>query len=151
MFCLSLLLLCGDVHPNPGPFQSQTCSKIKIVHSNVASLQNKACILEAELNHFDIITVSETWLYHDFPSERIRLDGYYPPVRKDREDGTAWGGVAIHVKSNLICKPRPDLEVAQLEAVWIETKLNQETLLVGSFLRAPNARVSYWYLITLLN
>ena len=147
LLCISLLLLCGDVHPNPGPVQSETHSKLKIVHSNVSSLQNKAFQLETELNHFDIITVSETWLYNNFPNDRIRLDGYYPPIRKDREDGSPWGGVAIYVKDSLICKPRPDLNVPQLEAVWIETKLNQETFLVGSFYRPPDARVSYWDLI----
>ena len=57
------------------------------------------------------------------------------------------GGVAIYVKNDLICKPRPDLDIPQLEAVWIETKLNQETFLVGSFYRPPEARVSYWDLI----
>ena len=147
LFCFSIILLCGDVHPNPGPSQSQMLSRIKIVHNNVSSLQNKACIIEAELNNFDIITVSETWLYKNFPSDKIRLDGYYPPVRKDREDGRAWGGVAIYVKNDLICKPRPDLDVPHLEAVWIETKLDQETFLVGSFYRPPNALAGYWDLI----
>ena len=142
-----LLLLCGDIHPNPGPPHPYLHNKLKIVHSNVCSLQNKALRLEAELNSFDIITVSETWLYKDFPTDRVRIDGYYAPIRKDREDGTAYGGVAIYVKNNLICKPRPDLDVPQLEAVWVETRLNQETLLVGSFYRAPDARVSYWDLI----
>ena len=143
----SLLLLCGDIHPNPGPPHPYLHNKLKIVHSNVCSLQNKAVILEAELNSFDIITVSETWLYKEFPTDRIIIDGYYPPIRKDRENGTAFGGVAIYVKNDLICKPRPDLDVPQLEAVWVETKLNQETLLVGSFYREPHEKVSYWDLI----
>ena len=82
----SLLLLCGDIHPNPGPPNPYLHNKLKIVHSNVCSLQNKAFVLEAELNSFDIITVSETWLYKDFPTDRVRIDGYYPPIRKDRED-----------------------------------------------------------------
>ena len=142
--CFCLLMLCGDIHPNPGP---APYSKLRMVHCNCASLQNKAYLIEAELNTFDIITVSETWLYRDFNPDRIRIEGYYPPLRKDREDGTAWGGVAIYVKNNLICKPRPDLEVAELEAVWLETKLNQETFLVGSFYRPPDALVSYWGLI----
>ena len=144
LFCFCLLMLCGDIHPNPGPAPH---SKLRMVHCNCASLQNKAYLIEAELNSFDIITVSETWLYRDFDPDRIRIEGYYPPLRKDREDGTAWGGVAIYVKNNLICKPRPDLEVAELEAVWVETKLNQETFLVGSFYRPPDALVSYWDLI----
>ena len=34
-----------------------------------------------------------------------------------------------------------------LDMVWIETKLNQEPLLVGSFYRPPDAKVAYWDLI----
>ena len=144
LFCFCLLLLCGDIHPNPGPVSNQ---KLRIVHCNCASLQKKAHLIEAELNTFDIITVSETWLYKDFNPDKITIEGYYPPVRKDREDGTAWGGVAIYVRNNLICKPRPDLDVPELEAIWVETKLNQETFLVGSFYRAPDALVRYWDLV----
>ena len=35
-----------------------------------------------------------------------------------------------------------------LEAVWVETKIDQESLLVGSFYRPPNSSVNYWELIS---
>ena len=35
------------------------------------------------------------------------------------------------------------MHVNNLEAVWVETKLNQENL-VGSFYRPPNAKTEYW-------
>ena len=56
--------------------------------------------------------------------------------------------LTTHVKNNLYCKPRPDLHVNNLEAVWIETKLNQENLLVGSCYRPPNAKIDYWKFIS---
>ena len=46
---------------------------------------------------------------------------------KDSESGDH-EGVAIYVKDNLKCKPRYDLYIPQLEAIWIETKLAQETM-----------------------
>ena len=139
------LMLCGDVHPNPGPLHHDKLSKLSIVHNNIGSLQNKAHYIEAELTNFDIITVSETWLYPEFPPERILITGFNPPVRKDRE--SEGGGVAIYVKNNVFYKPRPDLNVDNLEAVWVETKLNQEPLLVGTFYRPPDAKIAYWDLI----
>ena len=46
-----------------------------------------------------------------------------------------------------ICKPRPDLAVQDLEAFWIETRLNQDMLLIGCFYRPPNINVKYSDLI----
>ena len=57
------------------------------------------------------------------------------------------GGVAIYVKNSLICKERHDLSIPQLEAVWIETKIGQDKLLIGSFYRPPNSKSDYWNLI----
>ena len=134
-----LLLVCHGIHPNPGPEQV-----ISIVHNNIRSLQNKAIYVEAELSMFDIIAISETWLYKDFPENKIQINGYQKPERCDRPDNTHWGGVAIYVKNNMYCKRRRDLEVDELEAVWVEVRVGQETLLVGCFYKPPDARVAYW-------
>ena len=143
---LSILLLqCGDVHPNPGPIEIE--SKLSVVHNNIRSLPNKTLFIEAELNSFDIITLSETWLHDNIPNENLHIKGYLPPIRRDRPENVGHGGVAIYVKEDLICKHRPDLEVQDLEAVWVETKVNQDTLLIGCFYRPPDSRVGYWDLI----
>ena len=135
-----LILISGDIHPNPGP----TASDLSIVHNNICSIEHKTIFVEAVLNKFDIITLSETWLHEGIANESILLHGYQPPIRRDRH---GHGGVAIYVKEHLVCIPRPDLEVTNLEAVWIETKINQESILVGSFYRPPSARVGYWDLV----
>lgn len=140
-----LLFLCGDIHPNPGP--TNTNAKLSIVHNNICSLANKTIFIEAELGHFDIITLSETKLHSKSIEDKLIINGYTPPVRCDRTGDTGHGGVAIYVKKDLICIHRPDLEVPGLEAVWVETRLNQDILLVGSFYRAPDERVAYWDLI----
>ena len=148
-FLVSLLLLCGDVHPNPGPTLQVNNTNISIVHNNICSLQNKRNIVEAELTSFDIIALTETWLYNDFPSDRIAIKGYHPPIRFDRPSDTQYhhGGVAIYVKDHLYCKHRPEFNVPGLEAVWIETKINQDPLLIGCIYRSPEKLVYYWDLI----
>ena len=40
-----------------------------------------------------------------------------------------------------------DLHVDGLEALWVETKVNQTTLLICSLYRPPSARATYWELI----
>jgi hypothetical protein len=145
LFALDYLLLCcGDIEPNPGPVSG--FGDLCAVHINACSIRNKLDIIEAESNHFDIITVSETWLSESISNNSILLTNFHPPIRQDRPHDPH-GGVAIYLRNNLSCKPRPDLKVANLEAVWVETKLKQDKLLVGSFYRPPNADVQYWNLI----
>jgi len=139
-------MLCGDIHPNPGPASPFANDKLIVAHLNARSLRNKLDILESEIRDFDIVTLSETWLPDGKMKDQLNINGFHPPVRRDRPDG-AYGGVAIYVKNYLCCKERTDLLIPNLEATWIETKLNQETILIGSFYRPPSAPVAYWQLI----
>ena len=139
----TLLLLAGDVHENPGPSNTRS-NEMSIIHVNAGSIRYKIDKLYVEAANHDIITVSETWLTDTIDNKSVAMPGFNPPIRQDRN---GYGGVAIYVKSNLVCKPRPDLDVPGLEAVWIETKLDQNTLLVCSMYRPPGSLVDYWKLI----
>ena len=151
--CYTLITLCklllraGDIEANPGPRRTDTKSDLCIIHLNARSIKNKIDLTEAEANQFDIITVSETWLSQIDMNTLIHLTNFHPPIRHDWPNDPH-GGVAIYVKNNLFCKMRPDLQVNGLEAVWVETKINQESLLVGSFYCPPNSRANYWELIS---
>ena len=142
-----LLLRAGDIEANPGPSRTDTRSDLCIIHLNARSIKNKVDLIEAEANQFDIITVSETWLSQIDINTSIHLTNFHPFIRRDRPNDPH-DVVAIYVKNNLLCKLRPDLQVNGLEAVWVETKINQESLLVGSFYRPPNSRTNYWELIS---
>ena len=128
-----LLILASDIETNPGPIIRNLNDNISIIHNNIKSLANKVDLITPESEHHDIITISETWLTTKIHNNKIHLPNFFPPIRRDRDDGH--GGVAIYVRNNMFCKERPDLSVNDLEAVWIETKLEQETLLVGCFYR----------------
>lgn len=140
LFCKQILQLSGDIESNPGPLQ-----EVRVVHVNARSLSTKVDLFTAESHAFDIITVSETWLSDNDLNDNLLLPHFHPPVRQDRL-GDRHGGVAIYVRNTLVCKPRPDLHVHGLEAVWVETKLGQQSFLVGSFYR-PDSPVQYWELI----
>ena len=144
-----IILLAGDIHTNPGP-PNNPCntSDLSVIHINCRSLRNKIDIISCEIGAYDIVTMSETWLDDDVSDNDISIEGFQKPIRKDLLGQTyPHGGVAIYVKDNLICKERPDLDIPGLEAVWIETKLGQETFLIGSFYRQPSQPVAYWKLV----
>ena len=72
-----------------------------------------------------------------------RYNELYHPIKRDRPNDPHGSGF-IYVKDNLFCKPRPYLQVNDLEAMWDETKINQVGLLIGSFYSPPDSRVNYW-------
>jgi len=133
-----LLLRSGDIESNPGPTPNY---EIKIIHLNARSIPKHISDIETECNKYDIITCSETWLAPHHTSAQTDLLHFHPPIRLDRPLNHSGGGVAIYVKRHLFCKHRPDLHVPGLEAVWIETKINKETILIGSFYRQTSATV----------
>ena len=105
-----LLLISGNVHPNPGPnvsldtSTSSSCSDIpgmsvlrdnlNIVHLNIQSLYPKRDILEVEMQYYDIVVLTETWFSPNKKTEDIMIPNFDAPYRKDRNDRPG-GGVAI--------------------------------------------------------
>ena len=139
-----LLLLANDIELNPGPQAQPPSRELTLLHLNVGSLRHKLDAVMIETNTCDIVTISETWLHDGDSNESLHLPGFNPPIRLDRN---GHGGVAIYVKSDMICRTREDLHVDGLEGIWIETHVEKNTLLVCSMYRPPNSRAAYWRLI----
>jgi len=136
-----LLLLCsGDVHPNPGPNNTD----LKIIHINVCSLRDKVHLISAEYHNYDVICITETWLNSDILSNNLHIPGFHLPIRKDRP--TRGGGVAIYVKQNIYYKHLQDLDITELEAIWVEIVIKKQKWLIGTLYRADLSN-RYWDLI----
>ena len=163
LYCL-LLSISGDIHPNPGPSASDSSSSLEshtdlsldmthfinsshnlsIVHYNVQSLLHKLDLLTAELRSFDIITFSETWLSESISNEQLFIPGFSLPVRRDRTHDPH-GGVAVYVKDGINFTRRPDLEITNLEAIWLEVRPHSnKRILIGTFYRPPNSDNNYF-------
>ena len=65
------------------------------------------------------------------------LQSYNKPERKDRP-GDSHGGVMLNVKEGLHYKRRNDLELRNIESIWIEVANSHKRVLVGLFYRPPN-------------
>ncbi len=150
-----LLLLCGDIHPNPGPVPHTTYCDITVCHANVRSLRShnsdglyeKFEYIKCNLaGKFDIITISETWLTDKNNSSKFKLSNYQTPFRKDRviTNGTlGYGGVLAWVSSNLACKRRKDLEMESLEIMWLEIRSQNNKFYLCVAYRKPG-KTDFW-------
>ena len=69
-----LLLLCLDIHPNPG----QITDYVSIFHLNIRSLRNKIAYLCDIASDYDIVCVTESHLDDSISNNDIHIDGFYP-------------------------------------------------------------------------
>ena len=149
---MSLLLLAG-IEPNPGPTSEVSTSsfnlssdsddlnmikdKFSVVHYNVQSILNKVDIIESELSNFDIICLTETWLDERTSNDTISLNEYNL-YRRDR-GGDNHGGICVYAKQNVHSRRRQDIELPNIECLWIEVSTHNKKILLGTFYRPPNA------------
>lgn len=153
--CLYIMLLAGDIHPNPGPLSlsdsmeslnhSSISSKsidlsnhLSFVHYNVQSVSGKLDIIWTELKSFDIIGISETWLSPTTETDDLMFKSFSSPERKDRV-GDNHGGLLLYIKESIHYMRRPDLELIGIECIWVEVKIKSKDILFGLFYRPPNS------------
>ncbi|XP_060607755.1 uncharacterized protein LOC132759899 [Ruditapes philippinarum] len=163
-----VLILSGDIHPNPGPSSTNSSTEslsttssmsldlaslmssgscLSVLQYNVQSLLSKIEILTTEFSMFDVLAFSETWLNPSVSNSDIYIPCFHAPERNDRVDDSH-GGVSLYIKNSLFYKRRMDLEPRNVECVWVEIILSQsKRILVGIFYRPPNADSHYTTLI----
>ena len=139
-FPLLLLLLCGDIHPNPGPNINKSLG-LSLCHINARSLGKPGRIDDiyeelCVLHEFDIIGVSETHLGPSIPDYKVDLLNYNL-TRLDRN--RAGGGVALYVRNTINMKKRDDLKQPNIEMLWNELTFKNYKVLVGVCYRPPNS------------
>ena len=130
-FLAMLLYQSDDIEKNPGPNSASSTESddsfqfpplqgnLSMVHYNVQSLASKTDIIEPELTNFDIISLTETWLNDSISNEDLKFNEFQDPFRRDRI-GDSHGGVIVYVKRGIPSKRRLDLELVNIECVWIE-------------------------------
>ena len=111
--------------------------KMSIVHYNVQSLANKTAIIESELKHFDIITVTETWLNERISDNEVQFNDY-SIYRRDRV-GDSHGGICTFIRNNVHYKRRTDIELPNIECLSVEFYIHNRKILLGTFYRPPNS------------
>ena len=105
--------------------QSEIVNNFSVVHYNVQSILNKIDILESELRSFNILCFTETWLDGRTSDQEIEINGFNL-FRRDRH-GDNHRGVCVYADKNFYVKRRNDLEIQNVESIWLEVTV-QHTL-----------------------
>ena len=116
---------------------------LSLIHLNVQSTLPKFDIIKCESIAYDILVFTESWLKPDKPNEKLITDTFKSPFRKDRWDRPG-GGVLIYTRDSIQSKRRTDLEMQDLEAVWVEITVKSKKILIGGFYRPPNSNTDYF-------
>ncbi|MCG8048030.1 MAG: reverse transcriptase domain-containing protein, partial [Candidatus Thiodiazotropha endolucinida] len=93
----------------------------------------------------DILGLCETFLEPNVPDNQVVIEGY-DFVRKDRAvvQNKSGGGVILYLKKSLRYKRRPDLEVSNIETIWVEVELpNTKPFLLCTAYRPPSAHCDW--------
>ena len=137
-----LLLLSGDVHPNPGPKRDKDYN-FSLCCWNIGSISahnfSKLSLLSSynSIYNYDLICLSETFLDSSFlPDDpRLSLDGYNL-IRADHPNDVKRGGVCVYVKNSLATRVS---NLSNLkECIIIELTLKNKKGYVISLYRSPS-------------
>ena len=107
------------------------------MHYNIQSIPNKVDLIGSELRNFNVICLTETWLGQNTPDENLKINGY-KLYRRDRQTDNH-GGICVYIKENIYSQRRADLEIRNIECLWLEVKFHNKKFLLGTFYRPPRS------------
>jgi hypothetical protein len=86
----------------------------------------------------------ESWLRPHVSDDMLKIPGYkLLAFRRDRV-GKMGGEVVVFVKDHMNCKRRPDLQIGNLECIWLVIKIKNKIYLYGTFYILPNRNLQTW-------
>ena len=85
----------------------------------------------------DFLAVTESHLNDKIDDREISIHGY-KIIRKDRPNGSPWGGCALYYKENLEVHIIHKYMSDDMEAIWAELLLNSQRLLIDCIYRPPD-------------
>ena len=109
----------GSTEPNIQDLFNQ--KGLKVFHQNTLGLFHNIAKLSTFLNthkNMQIFSLSKTHTDNATPTQLFEIPGY-TFINKSRDVGTH-GGIAIYIKDGIPFIRRTDLEVNELECIWLE-------------------------------
>ena len=71
-------------------------------------------------------------------NDDLKLNGFRVPYRRDRP-GDNHQGICMYVKESIYSQHRPNMEVNDVECLWIKICTKHRKFLLGTFYRPPNS------------
>ena len=152
MICLlyiSISLYIIEVEDNPNehvnPFKFPN-NALNICHLNINHILPKLSEIKYLVSNpdsnIDILCLSETFLSSSVQTKEINIQGYNS-FRKDRCTKSG-GGLLLYISKLLISIRREDLEISDIEVIWIEIlNKHQRPLLIAYIYRPPNCHADW--------
>ena len=78
-------------------------------------------LVQSELCNFDVICITESWLYGRTSDDDIKIENF-KLFRRDRP-GDHHGGICVYVRNNVFSKRRHNLELPTIECLWAEISI----------------------------
>ena len=124
---------------------------IHIANLNIRHLKPKVDNLKVLLDQnksIDILGLCETFLTDKIDNAQVYINGFNIE-RKDRlstysHKSGKGGGILIYVAEHIDYSRRKDLEITDVESIWIEVKIkNSKSFLVCSVYRPPTSHIEW--------
>jgi len=167
---VAIMLIISGIEVNPGPvsgiqndivedssFDTSTGSdnsflhnisqllenSVSFMHLNIQSIKPKMDNITAEYSSLDILSFTESWLKPVDDNEELLIPDFKEPFRTDRQTRSG-GGVIVYIRNNVNCVRRLDLEVNDIECVWLELRFKNYKVLDGTFYIPPSSSDAVW-------
>ena len=112
---------------------------INICHLNGKLDELKLNIMLSDTKTIYILGVCETFLDKKTPDFLINIQGF-ATERRDRKDKQG-GGIVVNIADKLAHKEKKDIEIENVEKIWIEINLkNSKSILVCSAYMPPSSK-----------
>ena len=137
--------MCGDVEKCPGPTESNiqdlfNQKGLKVFHQNIRGFFHNIAKLSTFLHthkNMHIFSLSETHIHNSTPTQLFEIPGY-TFINKNRDVDTH-SGVAVYIKDRIPFIRRTDLEINELECIWLEINFpNTKIFLISVWYRPPS-------------
>ena len=138
-----LLLLAGDINPNPGPLRYP-----KVTYANIRSIHNKYPSIAKFIsdNDTNLFAMSETWIRPDTISanlSEITPPGYnlYQQPREVRRGG----GLGFFIKEGLAPSVVPTKTCTTFENFLLKISLHKESFYFLNIYRPPSSSTTSFF------
>ena len=91
-------------------------------------------LLEVEVQNYDILVFTETWLSPLISNYDLLLENFDPPYRQDRH-ARVGGGVTINIASGIPSCKRNDIIQGDIEGICIEVFIQSHRFLLCDIYR----------------
>lgn len=148
----NIIKQCNDIESNPGPVSNshKPTANFQIGHVNMRSIKApipttlsnnlntpliKMDLLKAEMTaqNYNILGISETWLDNTFDENKLLVEGYQRPIRRDNTSHSC--GSMLYIANNTPATRKIHLEPTDSEIICVELQIKKIKVLVCSCYR----------------